>query len=245
VIAFWKANLHNFDRNRFGAPLDDSYEIRAMSQTKRSLCTTTFPVSRATAIKLAWAIALAQCSGSNDVCFVYSTWGRDVPVANVEKMTGPTFDSYPCRVRLPAEYTMSQMLSDFQEQTHRTMEYQNYGLKNIACISAAAAEACATSIQLTIQPPPPTGLSKLMVEFEKSHRQDEGIAFDVYAFDMQVTLESQTSLRAFMDYDEIVLPTAQAEALVTRFADALCLLQDTNVLNSRHIADFLGRGSAI
>ena len=68
----------------------------------------THGITAATVFQLAWALVLAQYTGSQDVSFGYPTSGRDAPIDGVDDLVGPLINIVVARTQLDSELLLGQ-----------------------------------------------------------------------------------------------------------------------------------------
>ena len=88
-------------------------------------------VTPATVLKAAWALTLAQLSGSSDVVFGNLISGRNAAVDGVEDIVGPCVNIIPIRVRLDSKSTALDVLRKIQGQQVDSMSYESLGFREI------------------------------------------------------------------------------------------------------------------
>jgi amino acid adenylation domain-containing protein len=109
-------------------------------------------ITKATVLRAAWAIVLSRYCDSDDVCFGTSISGRHAPVPGLDAMAGPLVTTVPVRVRTEGRTKTVDFLRHVQEQASGMVDYEQFGLQNIARLSTDAREACNFSSLLVIQP---------------------------------------------------------------------------------------------
>ncbi|EGE07648.1 nonribosomal peptide synthase [Trichophyton equinum CBS 127.97] len=88
-------------------------------------------ITTATVIKAAWAMVLAQLSGSPDVVFGHTISGRNTTVPGVESTVGPCLNIIPVRVQFNERWTALDLLRFVQDQQVRNMSYEALGFREI------------------------------------------------------------------------------------------------------------------
>ena len=88
-------------------------------------------ITTATVIKAAWAMVLAQLSGSPDVVFGHTISGRNTTVPGVESTVGPCLNIIPVRVQFSERWTALDLLRFVQDQQVRNMSYEALGFREI------------------------------------------------------------------------------------------------------------------
>ncbi|KAL8941315.1 MAG: hypothetical protein Q9211_001867 [Gyalolechia sp. 1 TL-2023] len=88
-------------------------------------------ITEATIIKAAWALTLAQLSGSSDIVFGNLISGRNVPLDGVESIVGPCLNIVPVRITLAPKLTALELLRKVQSQSVAGMPYECLGFRDI------------------------------------------------------------------------------------------------------------------
>lgn len=193
---------------------------------RHTIPTTSFAATRATTIKFAWATVLSQYTNSSDVVFGVTASGRDAPVDNIDKMTGPTMTTYPFRVSLSRAKTLRESMQDIQQQTVDLIESQHFGLQNIRRLGPEAAAACKFQNLLVIQPKSSEGLLG-GTALGSAVGDKDGETFRTYALNVECRL-LDGSIQVQMNFDSSLLPVDLAQRIIFQFAHVLNLLQTEN-----------------
>lgn len=104
-----------------------------------------------TLIRAALSIVLGQYTGSEDVVFGCTVWGRNAPVAGVGDINGPTFATVPIRAQISGADTLSKFLGTLQRDAIKMIDHEQTGLSKIAASSDDARSACDFQTLLVIQ----------------------------------------------------------------------------------------------
>ncbi len=108
----------------------------------------------ATLIRAAWALVASQYTAANDVVFIETLTGRDIPLAGVESIEGPLIATIPVRIRIDRTRTVESYLQTIQQGMLARTPYQHYGVQNIRKVSSDAQCAIEARTGLVIQPEP-------------------------------------------------------------------------------------------
>ena len=143
--AFWTAKLSSPGTAHFPQLPHPGYHTQATSQVSRPVRFIRPKGARLTSasfLRAAWSLVLSFYATSDDIVFGEILNGRDVPLAGVEDLVGPTLASVPRRIRITRAMSVQQMLVDVQAQLNDAMPHQFAGLQRIKALSPAAAAAC-------------------------------------------------------------------------------------------------------
>jgi non-ribosomal peptide synthetase component F len=107
----------------------------------------------ATVMSGAWAIVLSMLDNSDDITFTHTSSGRQAPLRGIESVAGITTARVPVRVRIDKNQTITDYLERIQQQASETVEYEHFGVLNIAKILPEVAPAVlAPTSLLALQP---------------------------------------------------------------------------------------------
>ncbi|KAL8924366.1 MAG: hypothetical protein Q9208_004148 [Pyrenodesmia sp. 3 TL-2023] len=134
--AYWKGLLENSSMTEViprQAPNYDSPNLKTtvLQETIRLPSLTSRNITEATILKAAWALTLAQLSGSSDVVFGNLISGRNVPLDGVESLVGPCVNIIPVRIGLSPKITALELLRKVQSQQVAGMPYESLGFREI------------------------------------------------------------------------------------------------------------------
>ncbi|OAQ98892.1 hypothetical protein LLEC1_00762 [Akanthomyces lecanii] len=109
-------------------------------------------ITRATLLQAAWSIVLARHSESDDVCYGATVSGRLASLSGITNLIGPTITTVPMRWKIDADISVAEFLNQIQAHNAGMIPHEQFGLLNIAKLSADARAACDFSTLLIIQP---------------------------------------------------------------------------------------------
>ncbi|PVH99335.1 acetyl-CoA synthetase-like protein [Periconia macrospinosa] len=112
-------------------------------------------ITAATLIQSAWAVTIAQHSdhGTEDVVFGMTVSGRDVSIANIDRVTGPCIATVPARVNVAKEAVAMEVLRAVQDDNITMMPHAHIGLQEITkLLPKEDAHLCGFKSSLVIQP---------------------------------------------------------------------------------------------
>ncbi len=75
--------------------------------------------------QVAWALVLNSYLNNDDVCFGYSTSGRDSPVAGIDTAVGTFINTLICRVGTDKSKSVLSLLKEVQAQTTVSLDHQH------------------------------------------------------------------------------------------------------------------------
>ncbi|CAK1367855.1 unnamed protein product [Cercospora beticola] len=234
---YWRANLEGFGRKHFPVLPCDDYIPDPAAEMDRTIPVKSFPIAKASAVKLAWAVVIAHHSQSKDVVFLNCSWGRDAQVHDITKIVGPTLCEYPFRFSITLSSTLHDAMQHVGKQSQQVLPFQNVGLRSISRFSDDAAAACRSSNSLVIHPPAGTSVSNKWLEY-KGPRKPEGQAIEALGVILECSL-SELSIGAHLEYDERLIPHEQAKQILADLEHVLKSIEQCATRGSNLVVDLL------
>jgi amino acid adenylation domain-containing protein len=175
-------------------------------------------ITTATIIRAAWSLLIGMYSNSSDVVVGMTLNGRTARIAGIEKIVGPTITTIPLRMQFGDDQLVTDLLEITQQQYVNMLPFDQFGVRDIKCISREAEAACNFRSLLVIQPAhislPEDQESELL-----SKSQDISLSLD-YALTVEcVVHHKDIEVRAL--FDDNVLNKAQIQRLFSQFAHLL------------------------
>jgi amino acid adenylation domain-containing protein len=222
VRDFWVAEFADLDAPVF-PPLKETTRNPSPTKSVRRAVDIAFSNRGATlsnVLRLAWAIVVSQYTDSDDVVFGVTVTGRSAEVDNIELLTGPTFATFPFRVRLRGEEAVHTALEDVQNHATKLIPFEQTGLQRIRRMGREAAAACNFQSQLGLQHAWKQDDSdgRLMIP-QTDHTDYSGFAS--YAFVLICSLTENDSLDVLANFDPSIVEPHEADRLVAQFAHVL------------------------
>lgn len=155
--AFWAKMFKGYGSVPFPNVPPGRNRITATSSIRKQFGLSVGPArghtTQANIFRAAWALVTRRYTRSNDVVFGVTLSGRNVPVAGVEQMTGPTIATVPVRVSIPSDKNtrVADFLDDVQKGAVAMMPFEQTGLQHIGQTSPEAQEACKFQTLLVVQ----------------------------------------------------------------------------------------------
>ncbi|PNP59081.1 hypothetical protein THARTR1_01329 [Trichoderma harzianum] len=152
--SFWKTQLQDARRANFprNSSARSDMASRVMTREISFPYTAEISVTKATILRAAWAIILAQYCDTDDVCFGTTVSGRQAAVPGINQMPGFVIATVPIRIHLHRGESVAAFLQSIQAQASEMVPFEQYGLQNIAKLSEDARDACNFSNLFVIQP---------------------------------------------------------------------------------------------
>ncbi|PWY91340.1 nonribosomal peptide synthase [Aspergillus sclerotioniger CBS 115572] len=153
MARFWKKYLHQSEMTEVApAPgatglyetVDLNFNVDEMSKL--------IGVRPASLLYAAWAITLSSSVGVQDVTFLVSLSGRDVPIAGIEKMAGPTLTTGIMRVEVDSEVTLRDFAEKVQKDIWEVSSHGNWSINDMLRAAELTTKTPNTLVNILTQP---------------------------------------------------------------------------------------------
>ncbi|KAI6365764.1 hypothetical protein MCOR25_005253 [Pyricularia grisea] len=217
VADFWTKNLEACQAVPF-PPAAPGQICVADNTVKHSVKFRRPPRSKftaATVLKAAWTILMARVSESNDVVYGLTSFGRDVPIDDVDIINGPLLTTTPVRMQVDLDATVESFLGAVNEQSIEAGPFSHAGIHNIKKLSDSCRSACEFQNLIVIQPAGGNSEEDSLFRDRATHTTANIIS----GFGLVVECglgEGTVSLTAH--HDSSVLSAFRAERLLRQFA---------------------------
>lgn len=235
AVDFWTRKLEGFESSHFPFKPSQDYQPRPTAALRRctqieSAHSNSLMMSPTTIIQAAWALVLANYSGTTDIVFGAVLSGRNMAdISGIDDVVGPTIATIPVRVRIDHNAQVAAWVRQVEEDAQTVQSVAHVGLSAISRIGPEGQKACAFNNILVVQPSSSTtdaalqevGLTPLPTEVE---------AFHQYGLMVEVTIPSQpvAPFELSLSYDPVILPPEQACELVDGLVSTVSALVQTN-----------------
>lgn len=241
---YWKTQLEGARRANF--PLESTKPLPFSNESLLVTRRISFPkrlasnITRATIIKAAWAIVLAQYCETDDICFGATISGRqvDLPGLHVASICAPTIANVPIRVKLNPKHTVARFLQVVQKQASEMVAFEQYGVQNIAKSCPDAKASCDFSSYLIIQFEN-QAVSDLVTETNRLNMDEAAQGYFTQPLNVQAFLTSGDAVDLRLTYRADVMHEHQVIALthqIEHITQQLASLGDTDLMSQLSIA---------
>ena len=236
--AFWAAKLSEPGTMHFPQLPHPGYRVQATSQASRVVHFTRpkgAVFATASFLRAAWALVLSIYSSSDDIAFGEILNGRDVLVAGIEDLVGPTLASVPRRVRIDRGMTVKQMLADVHDQLSEVSPHQFAGLQSIRGLNPIAAAACEFQNLLAVDMAEEVPEGSLWGSM-KGDGSSQGPDFFSYPLNVTCTLGRNSDgdgIQVHAIFDDKVVPRWQVARILGQFETVLLRLSATECQRQR------------
>lgn len=148
---FWKGYLSGAQPIRIGmmAKTETVVHAKLTCDIKRSAAK--LLVTPSVLLYAAWSVILSSIGSTGDVVMGVTLSGRDAPVNDVLRMSGPTLMIAPLRVVVGDETPFTAHLKDIQSNVWNIAKHAKYGLRKIFKASAQSADIFHTMVNFLMK----------------------------------------------------------------------------------------------
>ncbi|RDW69663.1 hypothetical protein BP6252_08683 [Coleophoma cylindrospora] len=169
-------------------------------------------------LRAAWALVMAQYSGSDDVIFAITVSGRNAPISQIADIIAPTITTVPVRISVDRTMSVAEFLMQVQSQAVEMIEYEHTGLQTIKRLLPESSAALELQNLLIIQPAAESDAYKEFSGLEMIPVAMED--FDSYSLNVECILGSQ-AVEINVNYDENVLSNAHLQDIMEQFSSTV------------------------
>ena len=246
ALEYWRSQLEGSTAASFPAlPPAATMPVADLSRDHRfSLAQKDSDVTLSLTVRAAWALLLAQYSGTKDVTFGMILSGRFAPLVGIESLIGPTLATLPIRVLIDPSTSVSSFLNIMHTQATQMIPFEQTGLPEISRCCSDARDSCQFSSLLVVQPTPvprpndgtslftndPTiNLSLPHALVVECHIEDEGMRIDI-SYDSSI-----------LQYDQVHRLLAQLEHVIRQLweGDKEVKLKDIELMSPADMMNVL------
>ncbi|KAL8839224.1 MAG: hypothetical protein Q9170_001830, partial [Blastenia crenularia] len=214
---FWKSSLAETMSPQYPTLPNPAYQPHVTGLISHNIPITRVSGSAITVpslIRAAWALTLSAYCDSEDVVFGETVTGRDVPVADVLDMTGPTLATIPVRIQAKRSLTAKEFLKQLQAGFTEAMPHQHMGLQRIKRINADTATACDFQNLIAINSEDPDDDEDNFWKLEG----DGEVGNEFYTYALTVQFDVGTSeIKVSAHFDPMVLPDWHLRRMIQYF----------------------------
>jgi len=171
-------------------------------------------------IRAAWALVLAMYTGSDDVIFGETLSGRDIAVAGIMDVCGPTLTTIPTRVQIDNGATVSDFLKKIATSVTDRIPHQHHGISAIKAIGEDMAAACNFQNLLVVQ----TESEDLSDSMWSVHDNGEPSNFFTYPLVIECKM-GPSSMDLLAHFDANIISAWNVQRIVSQFDSVLIQLQ--------------------
>ncbi|KAF2683049.1 acetyl-CoA synthetase-like protein [Lentithecium fluviatile CBS 122367] len=187
-------------------------------------------ITPSTVIRAAWALLLATYTGSDDVVFGETLTGRDIAVAGITEICGPTLTTLPTRVKVSRGSTVLDLLRSIAKSVTDRIPHQHFGLSEIKRIDQDSAAACDFQNLLAIQTDGEQP-SELMWSFHTN-----GIQTNYFTYPLVVECKAgRSSVEISAHYDANVMSSWEVQRILYQLESVLAQLSSVGHVRDVHV----------
>ncbi|PYH86079.1 nonribosomal peptide synthase [Aspergillus uvarum CBS 121591] len=224
AIAFWKSQLQDASPTVFPQLPSSLYEPDVDRAFTYNLEITALNsqsnVTPSTLLSAAWALTIALLTNSSSVTYGSTRSGRNVNLAQVSELMGPTIVTVPMSIAIDPSMSVGDFLARVQNQTTEAIPFEHLGLQNISKINPACKAACEFQNLFVVQPAMVGGTALGMERVEVPTK-----GLHTYALNVECILTEDGHTTLNFEYDSKVIQGYQVQRLAKQFhqvVDQIC-----------------------
>lgn len=179
--------------------------------------------TQANVARAAWALLLAAYTGSDDVVFGETLTGRDVSVAGITNVCGPTLTTVPTRVQINRDATITDLSKMISADVADRIPHQHYGLSEIKRIDDDSAAACNFQNLFVLQTASEETSDSMWSIYDNGSQGN----FFTYPLVVECTM-NQSSIEVLAHYHTNVISMFEVQRLLYGFDSILKQLNSTS-----------------
>lgn len=211
---FWRAQLGSAAAPKFPLLPSPSHKIHSdrhlvhrIKLSRKQGSNITSPIL----LRAAWALLVSKYTDNDDVVFGTTLTGRNVPVAGIENIVGPTMATVPIRVQQDWKQSVSDYLARIANQSTSMMMHEHIGIQNIQKLGSEIRETC-NFLNLLVVQPIGHGSEDNRIGMKPVGRKD--ISFDTYPLTIECRLGSNKLVEIEAIYDGNVIAPIQMKRIL-------------------------------
>jgi amino acid adenylation domain-containing protein/non-ribosomal peptide synthase protein (TIGR01720 family) len=143
--SYWRGQLSGFTRKDFPRVPSANYQIRA-DKTARDVIhvshNSSSGITLGVMLQAAWALVVSRKSESKDIAYGSTMSGRNTPLADIDKILGPTVTTVPLRFTIDGSQLAKDFMTETQKHIANMAPFQHFGLQQIQSLDTSARDAC-------------------------------------------------------------------------------------------------------
>jgi amino acid adenylation domain-containing protein len=169
-----------------------------------------------TIVQTAWGMVLSKHSRASEVVFGATLLGRQIPLAGIERIGGPTIATVPMRVVVEWDgQTALDILQRMQDQAAEMIPFVHLGIKRVRKLGYDMQRACQFQTFLVVQPVSQSEVrSTEKALFDLGDGRDDIQAFNTYAIMVDCGL-ARDGFHLRASFDEAILGKYQVQQMLS------------------------------
>jgi amino acid adenylation domain-containing protein len=149
--SFWSEYLQDADVTKLNyKPVARTHKIQVDLGYSVTECARRIGLTVGAIIYTAWAVVLSRNLGTEDVVFATTVSGREVPVAGIHDIDGPTMSTVPQRIRLNPTSTLRDVAKRSISGFAQLLKYSQVGMLNALKAQNLAPQAIDTLVNILV-----------------------------------------------------------------------------------------------
>jgi amino acid adenylation domain-containing protein len=235
--AFWKDQLSEAPSPSFPTLPSVSYEAKATESCGLYIPDIEWPVgvdvTPTVWIRAAWALLIGHIANTDDLIFGATVSGRQVPVAGIQDIIGPTIATVPVRIKIDWATSIKDFARQLQQQAADMIPFEQIGLHRLRYIGEDAKQGIQFRTLVNVQ----SALSEPYAMRVCTRNSEPQGQFNDFAVILDCELRT-SGIFLRLDFDKNVIQPRQAERLIHQLETILLQLTQKFLDSTRQLADF-------
>ncbi|GFF55149.1 nonribosomal peptide synthetase 8 [Aspergillus udagawae] len=185
-------------------------------------------------VRAAWALLIGHIVNTDDIVFGATVSGRQLPIARIQDVIGPTIATVPVRVRLDWGASIRDFVCQLQHQATDMIPFEQVGLHRLHRISEDCKQGSQFRTLLNVQPAQTESSTTRL--WTRMDNEPNG-QFDNFALILDCELRN-SGVFLQLDFDKKIISPKQAERLVHQLETVLLQFSRKTLDLSKRLADF-------
>ncbi|KAJ4311806.1 hypothetical protein N0V84_010260 [Fusarium piperis] len=149
--SFWSTYLEGAEVTKLNhSPLAQASKIEVDLGFSISALASSAGLTLGTVVYTTWAILLSRQLGTNEVTFATTVSGREVPVASIHHMDGPTMTTVPQRIKLDPKSTLKEVAKTAISGFSQLLKHSQVGMLGALKAGKLAPEVVDTLVNILV-----------------------------------------------------------------------------------------------
>lgn len=235
---FWNAQLFEAPPPSFPTLPSGSYEAKATESCTCYLPDFEWPagidVTPSVWIRAAWALLIGHITNTDDISFGATVSGRQLPVAGIQDIVGPTIATVPIRVQINWAASIRDFARQLQQQATDMIPFEQVGMHRLRHMSEDAKQGSQFRTLLNVQ----SAQSKPDTTRVWTRKVNEPRGqFNNFALILDCELRT-SGVFVRLDFDKEIMQPRQVERLVHQLESILLQLGQKSLDLTKPLVDF-------
>ncbi|THC88469.1 hypothetical protein EYZ11_012084 [Aspergillus tanneri] len=220
IATFWRGHLEGANWARYPALRSPQNNVNPRDTLQQHLHVplkseaATLPI----VLRAAWALLVATNTGLDEAVINVVLSGRMAPIDGITDIIAPTITTVPFYVSASQAQSVKGFLADVYNRAAEMIPYEHTGLQNIRQLVPGLGPEFDPGHIFVVQPAGERESATPILSMDIERETTSMNAFDAYALTVECTIGQGTNVDVDIRYDRAVLPSNDAQLLLTQFS---------------------------